>query len=96
MTKSNKYRRYINGQTYYVHVFEFWIMTTVKVTGRLSYPDNVYAKKRKFFCDDVERFAATTLSQAVQTRENKIEESKKYDEKIEQALDVVEAEYDGE
>jgi len=97
MPKSNKYRREINGRTYYVHVFEWWIVTTVAIRDK-RWNDTratTYAKERKLFCEDVERFSAKMLSRGVQEREDEIEEAEKYDEKIEQALDIVEGEYDG-
>lgn len=70
MVKRNKYSREINGRTYYVHVFEWWIVTTVTISNKYYVGSGAkkYVKQRRFFCDDVERFSAKMLSRAVQKR----------------------------
>lgn len=96
--RSNRYRRRINGFKYYVHVFESWTHATVKVSdSRWSSPrENTFLKKRKLFCEDVERFAANVLADAVNNREDKVRNKQEYDDRIERALDVVQEEYESE
>lgn len=91
---SNRYRKEINGRKYCVFIHEGWFHTAVRIkTGMRSYNRTILTH-RKLFCDDVQRFAARTLNKAVQKREDDIEESNRYDEEIERALDVVEEQYD--
>lgn len=95
--KKNTYNRRINGKKYYVKVVEYpYLVTVVRVasTHWVTDRDEVYAKSYNMFCDDVERFAANVLNDAVQKREEEIEEKNKYNEKIQQALDVVKKEYE--
>ena len=95
--KKNTYNRRINGKKYYVTVVEYpYLLTVVRVasTHWVTNRDEVYAKSYNILCDDVERFAANVLSDAVQNRESELEENKKYNEQIEQALDVVKEEYE--
>lgn len=95
--KKNTYNRRINGKKYYVKVVEYpYLLTVVRVasTHWVTDRDEVYAKSYNILCDDVERFAANVLNDAVQKREEEIEEKNKYNEKNQQALDVVKKEYE--
>jgi hypothetical protein len=95
--KRNRYRREINDRKYYVHIAEFWTHTTVAVRNGWSRErDTTYIKKRKWFCEDTERFAANLLADAVNIREDNIEKRQQYDERVERALDVVQEEYEDE
>jgi hypothetical protein len=95
--KKNTYNRRINGNKYYVKVVEYpYLVTVVRVasTHWVTDRDEVYAKSYNLFCDDVDRFAANVLSDAVQNREEEITENKKYNQKIQRSLDVVKEEYE--
>lgn len=89
----NRYRKKINGREYGVYVYEGWFHATVRVRTGLRDYNKTLLVRRKLFCDDVQRFAARTLNEAVQQREEDIENSERYDERIERALDVVEEQY---
>lgn len=97
MVKRNKYRRKINGRDYHVHIFEGFLHTTVAVKSK-RYNGKTYTKARKWFAEegDVESLAAKLLSRAVEKREDSIQESKEYDERMERVLDIVEGEYEGD
>ena len=95
--KRNRYTRRINDRKYYVHIAEFGILPYVKVVVNDSYSTErctTFVKERKWFCEDVQRFAANKLSEAVQIREDNIQEEQQYDENINRALDIVQEEYD--
>jgi len=89
---SNRYRKTINDNTYYVSVHSGYWYTTVRI--RKWSQGRTLLKRREWFCEDDERLAAKTLNEAVQRREKQIAESNQYDERIERALDVVQDEYD--
>lgn len=93
---STTYKRIINGDRYFVHIHEGLILTVVKVTSRNNSDwGTTYAKRRKIFDDDVESLAAKTLSEAVSNHEESVKNRRQHEENIEQALDIVEEEYDG-
>lgn len=86
----------INGSRYYVHIYEGLIHTVVKVTNKRNTDwGTTYAKQRKFFFEgDIESLAAEVLSEAVKNHEESIENQREHRKNIEQALDIVEQEYD--
>ena len=94
----NRYNRRINGHKYYVKVAEYdWLpLVVVRVANCVytSSDDSIYAKRREWFCEDIDKFVADVFSTAVQNNEQQIAEENNYDERIEQALDVVKEEYE--
>ena len=93
--RRNRYRREINDKKYEIKIFDGRFHTTVRIESvgpRRS--RKRYVKRRKWLCDDVERFVANMLAEAVNIREDIVEERAEYNNRIEDSLDVVQEEYD--